>query len=220
MTVFLPASDRRYHGPALTPALEQQSAESRLERDVGRVRAQKRMAPPPAGVAGERGEHLRGGSVDRDVEREINRQVGRLHPPSLILFDIPLESQQSRRPSGRERVVPALVQALERHGIEVVPALAAALAARDKPGLRQELEVAHNGDPRYRELRGDLAGDPRPGAEQVEDAMTSSLTFKAPERDSTGSCRGSSQARLRRREIGAERGRARFRVVPALLRAR
>src|SRR5215468_8828959 len=57
----------------------------------------------------------------------------------------------------------------------------APLTAGHQAGLRQHVQVAHHRDPRYRELRGDLAGDQRPLPQQVQDLAAGRVGQRPPQ---------------------------------------
>src|ERR1700736_6089610 len=80
------------------------------------------------------------------------------------------------------RIDPALVHVLQGHRVEIVPALPAALATADQAGRGQDVEMAHDGDPRELEVGGDITRDPRPVAQQIPVRAPSRIGEGPPDR--------------------------------------
>src|SRR5260370_6756542 len=163
-----PAWDRGQHRAAVLPGLDEEAPEAPLQGDARRVRAKEGMSAPTARIRGQSCEDGAPRRGDRHVEGHVDDWQIRAH---LLCprFHLPPKPKQARRPARSLSVDPALVHPLQRHRVEVVPALTASLAARDEARAAPDLEVAHDLDPRDFELGGDFAGDPRPLAHQVED---------------------------------------------------
>ena len=86
---------------------------------------------------------------------------------------------------GPERLVwanPALVDALQRYRIELVPALAAIAADRDQSGRHEYVEVFHSGVTRLRKRCREIAGGSRATSQLIEHAAAGRICQRAPDR--------------------------------------
>src|SRR2546428_9805949 len=158
VSIIGPACDSRHDRTAIVAVLDQQSPEPRLERQMGGVGAKKRMTPPATRVASEGVEDLGPRRRERHVERHIDAGLLEGHTDGCRLGPS-LEPKQPGCPGLRLSLDPSLMNPLKRNRIEVVPALAPALATRDEAGRRKHIEMAHDRDSGDLEMRRDVARD-------------------------------------------------------------
>src|ERR1700674_1630863 len=139
------------------------------------------MTPPGPRVPSKRVEDGAIGSQDDGVEGNIDERLQRYHarPASL---DAGSEAEDSGYPARRQGIEPPSIDLLQRDRVQVVTSLVTPLPAGDQPGVREYREVPHHGDSRDAEVSRDLARDPRPFEQQVQDPPPCRIRQRPPER--------------------------------------